>query len=152
MRERVAPRTRGLASPTEQAIRIELDHGQRHTFAVDGSRHHSFPDLLWADLRDLHERAHPRASGGEQRQDLVELGEAAGIVLREQELPVDHDVELSLPAGSDGRRDPGPRLDVVRETRGACVVSASGGAVEDLDLHGASLSSAQSSPPVCAQF
>ena len=66
------------------------------------------------------------------------LGEATLLLLREHEPPVDEHVELALSARRHGGRDP-QRLDLARETRGARVVAASGGAVEDLDGHAASL-------------
>lgn len=76
-------------------------------------------------------------SGVEQEHDLVVLGEAPALVLREDRRPVHDDVELPPSAGRDARRRAGPRFDLGRETRGPRVVAASGGAEEDLDLHGA---------------
>ena len=69
-------------------------------------------------------------------QDLLVLGEAADLLLGEDQLPVDEHVELAL-----GALD---RLGLVvrrlsylgRETRGPAVIAVSDGAVVDLDLHG----------------
>jgi GNAT superfamily N-acetyltransferase len=59
-------------------------------------------------------------------------------VLREDERAVGHDVELRLAARSGRRLDPA-RVQLGRDTRGACVVAVSGRAVEDLDGHEKSL-------------
>jgi hypothetical protein len=55
-------------------------------------------------------------------------------VLRVDDLPVGEDVELALTArdGLGVETLPG---ELGRETRGPCVVAASGGAVVDLDVH-----------------
>jgi hypothetical protein len=66
----------------------------------------------------------------------VILGEAPALLLREEELSVLEDVELPPSAWCDRRDGARLRRDRGRETRGPCVVSASGGAVEDLDRHG----------------
>ncbi len=67
--------------------------------------------------------------------DLGVLGEATLVVLREDDLAVGDDVELPSSAG----RDLGAHVERVRElgreTRGPRVIPASGGAVEDLDVH-----------------
>jgi hypothetical protein len=49
--------------------------------------------------------------------------------------PVDDDVELPASSARDLSVDPERLLKLGRETRGSCVVPASGGAVEDLDGH-----------------
>jgi hypothetical protein len=59
------------------------------------------------------------------------LGEATFGVLREDELVVDEDVELPLAARLRICRVALDRVDLGRETRGPCVVAASGRAVED---------------------
>ena len=58
-------------------------------------------------------------------------GEAAGLLLREDDLAVDDDVELSLAAGLDLGFMVGLAVQLGRETRGPFVVTVSDGAVED---------------------
>ena len=67
---------------------------------------------------------------------LVRLGEAAGLLLGEEQPSVQHHVELPTRARRRGRVDSGSVADLGRETRGPCVVARSGRAVEDLDRHG----------------
>jgi copper chaperone CopZ len=64
------------------------------------------------------------------------LRKPAGALLGEEQLPVGEHVELGACSGSGVRGDVELRGDLGRETRGPCVVAASGGAVEDLDAHG----------------
>ena len=65
------------------------------------------------------------------------LGEAAGGLLREDELVLDDDVELTPPAPYRGCAVSVQSVDLGRETRGPCVVAASGRAVKDADVgHG----------------
>ena len=71
----------------------------------------------------------------EQPQDLPVLGEASARVLGEDEVTVREDVELALSARRRLRVGARLRGDLGRETRGPCVVAASGRAVEDLDRH-----------------
>ena len=54
-------------------------------------------------------------------------------MLGEDELPVDEDVELAVTARCGFRGGDRLGLDLGRETRGPCVVAASGRTVEDLD-------------------
>jgi hypothetical protein len=61
------------------------------------------------------------------------LGEAALLLLREDEHVVDEDVELPLAARRRCRRVIAQTVDLGRETRGPRVIAASGGAVEDAD-------------------
>jgi hypothetical protein len=56
-------------------------------------------------------------SGDEPGEDLVVLGEAADLLLREDELAVDEDVELAVPARRDGRGRVPRTLDLGGETR-----------------------------------
>ena len=72
---------------------------------------------------------------GELREDLAVLGKTTHGVLREDELTVDEDVELAMSAGCGLGLGAGLGSDLGRETRGPCVVPASGRAVEDLDVH-----------------
>ena len=80
-----------------------------------------------------------RPASPEQLDDLVLLGEAALLLLREHERAVCDHVELALPA-LDGRRIVADALQRGRETRGPAVVAVSDGAVEDLDAHARRLS------------
>jgi hypothetical protein len=57
-------------------------------------------------------------ASAELREDLVVLGEAAGLLLREEHASVQDDVELSSATGRYGRGDTSPLLDLGRETRG----------------------------------
>ena len=68
-------------------------------------------------------------------------GSGPGL-LREDELPVRQDVELRLRTRCGVRVDVERLGDLGRETRGPCVVPASGGAVQDLDAHTWSVPSA----------
>jgi ribosomal protein S18 acetylase RimI-like enzyme len=70
----------------------------------------------------------------QQAEDLAVLGEAAELLLREDELAVSEDVELALLAWRCRGAVPGG-TQLGRETRGPCVVARSGGAVEDLSGH-----------------
>ena len=74
------------------------------------------------------------------------LGEAANILLRPDQVAVGEHVELAPTARRDGGRCVGPGVDLGRETRGACVVAASGGAEQDLDLHGVKPNDASLAP------
>ena len=74
--------------------------------------------------------------GCEEPDDLAVLGEASLVLLRVDGPSVDDDVELRPRAGCGRRVDAELSCDLGRETRGPCVVPASGGAVEDLDDHG----------------
>jgi hypothetical protein len=71
--------------------------------------------------------------------DLLGLGEAALALLRKAQLPVDDYVELALGAFDGLGLVLRPRVDLGRETRSPAVIAVSDGAVEDLDLHSASL-------------
>jgi hypothetical protein len=62
------------------------------------------------------------------------LGEAALLLLREDELPVGDHVVLALRA-LDCLRVEAVLRQLSRETRGSFVVAASDGAIEDLDAH-----------------
>jgi hypothetical protein len=64
------------------------------------------------------------------------LGEAALLLLREDEAPVRDHVVLALLA-LDRLRVVTPLGQLSRETRGSLVVAVSDGAVEDLDAHAA---------------
>jgi hypothetical protein len=66
------------------------------------------------------------------------LGEAADLLLGEDELAVTHDVELPL-ASRDVRCGNALCFQLGHETRGPLVVARSGRAVVDLDSHGVSL-------------
>jgi hypothetical protein len=57
------------------------------------------------------------------------------LVLRPDQAVVDDHVELPSAAWCDLCVDPDSLAKLDRETRGPCVVPASGGAVEDLDGH-----------------
>lgn len=63
------------------------------------------------------------------------LRETADGLLGEDELAVDDDVELTASSGYGSRFGSGTGPDLGRETRGPCVVPASGRAEEDLDGH-----------------
>jgi hypothetical protein len=83
-----------------------------------------------------------RAGGrsGKQRADLGVLGEAALLLLREDELGVPEHVELALRALLDLRLVLGLGVQLGRETRGPRVVAVSDGAVLDQDArHGENL-------------
>ena len=67
--------------------------------------------------------------------DLTVLREAALLPLREHDLAVGEDVELPASTSGDPGGDAEFPIELGRETRGPCVVAASGGAVEDLDGH-----------------
>ena len=66
------------------------------------------------------------------------LGEAADLLLGEDELAVAQHVELAFTAG-DVLRGDACGVQLGRETRGPLVVARSGGAVVDLDRHAATL-------------
>ena len=70
----------------------------------------------------------------DEDQHLAVLRPATLALLREDELAVCEDVELRLLTFPDRGVDP-VALQLGRETRGPSVVSASDGAVEDLDAH-----------------
>jgi anti-sigma regulatory factor (Ser/Thr protein kinase)/N-acetylglutamate synthase-like GNAT family acetyltransferase len=67
------------------------------------------------------------------------FGEAAALLLREDQLPVRDDVELALLPTLDGRVVSGVTVYLGRETRGPGVVTVSDGAEEDADVHGATV-------------
>lgn len=67
------------------------------------------------------------------------LREAAFLLLREDQVPVGDDVELTLFARDGLGLVSGALVQLGRETRGPAVIAVSDGAVEDLDLHLASL-------------
>jgi hypothetical protein len=64
------------------------------------------------------------------------LGEAARLVLGEDDLTVAQHVELAFAARDVPRGNP-LRVQLGRETRGPLVIASSGGAVVDLDGHAA---------------
>jgi hypothetical protein len=68
------------------------------------------------------------------------LGEAAGLLLREDELPVGEHVELAVRT-LENRGGEAALAQLGRETRGPAVVTASDRAVVDLDAHGGKLPS-----------
>jgi hypothetical protein len=73
--------------------------------------------------------------------DLRVLGEAPGLLFREDGLTVDEYFELALAAGLDLGLVLGLGVQLGRETRGPFVVAVSDGAVEDANLrHGENLS------------
>jgi hypothetical protein len=74
-----------------------------------------------------------RAGPLQASKNLVLLREAADGLLREDELVVDDDVELTLAARNRVGGVSVQSVDLGGETRGPCVVAASGGAVEDAD-------------------
>ena len=63
------------------------------------------------------------------------LREAAFLLLREDQVPVGDDVELTLFARDGLGLVSGALVQLGRETRGPAVIAVSDGAVEDLDLH-----------------
>ena len=63
------------------------------------------------------------------------LREAAFLLLREDQLPVCDDVELTLLARDGLGLVSGALVQLGRETRGPAVIAVSDGAVIDLDLH-----------------
>jgi hypothetical protein len=71
--------------------------------------------------------------------DLTLLREAALLLLREDDLAVGEDVELPASASGDLGGDAEFPIELGRETRGTCVVAASGRAVENLDGHAGTL-------------
>jgi len=75
-------------------------------------------------------------SGGERRDDLVVLREAALALLREHELAVPEDVELAVLALERLHVEAESVDQLGRETRSPSVVAVSDGAVVDLDAHG----------------
>jgi hypothetical protein len=75
------------------------------------------------------------AGRAEESGNLTVLGKAAPLVLRPDQAVFDDHVELPSAAGCDLCVDADRVAKLDRETRGSCVVSASGGAVEDLDGH-----------------
>jgi hypothetical protein len=81
--------------------------------------------------------------------DLVVLGEASRLLLREDELAIAEHVELALAAGDVPGLDP-LRVQLGRETRSPLVIARSGGAVVDLDRHGESLPTADDGSRVAA--
>jgi hypothetical protein len=85
-------------------------------------------------LRRSPRSANPGSAGAEEAQHLAVLGPAPHVLLREDDLAVAHDVELGLRAFARRRLDPA-LVQLGRETRGPFVVSASDGAIEDLDRH-----------------
>jgi hypothetical protein len=74
------------------------------------------------------------SAGAEEALDLAVLRPAAHRLLREDELAVGVDVELGLRSLADRRVDPAV-LQLGCETRGPFVITASDGAVQDLDSH-----------------
>ena len=92
-----------------------------------------------AGIRDAAHLGYPRlAPPSKSRQrpnDLVVLREAAFLLLREDQLPVGDDVELTLRARDGLGVVSGALVQLGRETRGPAVIAVSDGAVEDLDLH-----------------
>jgi hypothetical protein len=75
------------------------------------------------------------------------LGEAAFLLLREDQVPVGDDVELTLFARDGLGLVSGALVQLGRETRGPAVIAVSDGAVEDLDLHPAEPSEARGRSP-----
>ena len=69
------------------------------------------------------------------RDDLAVLREAAFLLLREDEVPVGENVELTLFARDGLGLVSGALVQLGRETRGPAVIAVSDGAVVDLDLH-----------------
>ena len=69
------------------------------------------------------------------RDDLAVLREAAFLLLREDQVPVGDDVELTLLARNDLGFMRGALVQLGRETRSPAVIAVSDGAVEDLDPH-----------------
>ena len=69
------------------------------------------------------------------RDDLVVLREAAFLLLREDQVSVGDDVELTLFARDGLGLVSGALVQLGRETRGPAVIAVSDGAVVDLDLH-----------------
>jgi hypothetical protein len=63
------------------------------------------------------------------------LGEAAFLLLAEDQLSVHEHVELAVLARDDLRLVRRPLVELGRETRGPAVIAVSDGAVVDLDLH-----------------
>ena len=81
------------------------------------------------------------SSGVQQRHDLPVVGEPARVSFREDQPPLGEDVELAFAAWYRlGFETLACQLG--RETRGPCVVPASGRAVKDLDAHRADASGA----------
>jgi hypothetical protein len=70
-------------------------------------------------------------------EDLVELREAAGFLLREEHRPVAYHVVLAALSLCDVRRRQPGALDLGGETRRPLVVAASDRAVVDSDVHDA---------------
>ena len=70
---------------------------------------------------------------GQLAEDLVVLGEAAVLVLGEEQLAVERHVKLALAPGDDAGGEAALFLDCGRETRGAGLV-VSDLAVADFDL------------------
>ena len=81
------------------------------------------------------------------RDDLVVLREAAFLLLREDQVPVGDDVELTLFARDGLGLVSRALVQLGRETRGPAVIAVSDGAVEDLDLHPAEPTEARGRPP-----
>ena len=67
--------------------------------------------------------------------DFVDLGEALGRLLREDEPTLGEHVELTAAARHDRRGVLGAPFDLGRETRSPFVVAVSDRAVVDLDVH-----------------
>ncbi len=133
---------RRAAPPEHHRLRVLGPGGRRRRRRGHPRRRHRGRGERLSDGR-ARVRARPRRPAGrrlpsplgELREDLVRLGEATLGMLREDEAAVSQDVELSSLTGYRSGRGVELRLDLARETRGARVVTASGGAVEDLDGH-----------------
>ena len=138
--------------PRDQALDALDDDAEESERSEERETHHEHdPD----PLQDFHRRTvapRPRrvkganstsARGGsgvsEQADDLSVFGEAAAILLGVDQLAARAHVELRPCARRRRRVDPELLHDLGRETRGPCVVPASGGAEEDLDVHGETL-------------
>jgi len=72
--------------------------------------------------------------GRQLREDLLQLGEAVFLLLREHEPPIHAHLELTAAAARERRLDAATLLDLGRQTGGPGQV-VSGPAVADLDLH-----------------
>src|SRR5881394_1381198 len=90
------------------------------------------------DTRDSEIPA-PRVLRGDLLQDLARLGEASELLLREDQVAVQHDLELSAAALDEGGLDAALLLHLGRQTGGPWKIVSSD-AVGDLELptHGAS--------------
>ncbi len=130
---RIPTAARGRHDEAAARPRGSLDAGRaaraRGSAADRGDADGGLPPKAWPPSS---RSGRPSSKGAD---DLALFGEAARFLLREDQIAVREDVELTLRSRRRLRLDSGLLGDRGRETRGPAVVAASGGAVEDSDRH-----------------